>query len=76
MVGAALPMLGLPGFVLIAVSELEDEIEQAVQTRWIWRGAGVRAVAASDGRQAVRVRGPTGGGSGDHVDLAQTALAV
>ena len=54
---AATAMLGLPGFVLIAVSELEDEIEQAVQTTADMVGCtGCGAVAVSHGRRPVRVR--------------------
>jgi transposase len=60
---AATVMLGLPGFVLVAVSEVEGELEQAVETaeaEEFCRGCGARAVP--HGRRPVRVRDlPTAG---------------
>lgn len=50
-------MLGLAGFVLLAVSELDGELEQAVETTAVeefCRVCGVRAVP--HGRRPVRVR--------------------
>jgi transposase len=60
---AATAMLGLPGFVLLAVSELGGELEQAVETTSgedFCRGCGVAAVLHD--RRPVRVRDlPVGG---------------
>ena len=54
---AATAMLGLPGFVLLAVSEVDGELEQAVETiaeREFCGSCGV--LAAPHGRRPVRVR--------------------
>lgn len=60
---ASTAMLGLPGLVLVAVSELDGELEQAVETTatatWC-QGCGVQA--KPHGRRVVRVRDlPCGG---------------
>ena len=60
---ASTTMLGLPGLVLVAVSEVDGELEQAVETTsstaWC-QGCGVAATA--HGRRVVRVRDPPCGG--------------
>jgi hypothetical protein len=50
-------LLGLPGFVLLAVSEYDGELEQAVETTGdLVGGRGCGAVAAPHARRPVRVR--------------------
>ena len=60
---AATVMLGLPGFLLLAVSEYDGELEQAVETTTtedFCRGCGV--LARPHARRPVRVRDlPSGG---------------
>ena len=60
---AATAMLGLPGFVLLAVSEWDGELEQAIETtaaEEFCGGCGVRA--RPHGRRPVRVRDLPAGG--------------
>lgn len=60
---AATAMLGLPGFVLLAVSELDGEVEQAIESVEDvvgCPGCGVRA--ALHDRRPVRVRDLPGAG--------------
>ena len=56
-VSAGTALLGLDGFVLLAVSQVEGELEQAVETTaaqdWC---AGCGVSASAHGRRVVRVR--------------------
>lgn len=73
---AATAMLGLAGFVLLAVSELGGEVEQAIETTDRVVGCPGRGVLARlHDRRPVRA-GLAGGGPGGDADLGEAGLAV
>jgi hypothetical protein len=70
-------LLGLPGFVVLAVSEYAGEVEQAVQTDAVegWcPGCGVRARLHD--RRPSWVRGSAGRGAAGDAGLGQAGLAL
>ena len=76
-VSAATAMLGLDGFVLLAVSEQDGELEQAVETTTtvdFCRSCGVQARLHD--RRPTCGAGPAVGGPAGDVGVGQAGLAV
>lgn len=74
---AAAAMLGLPGFVVLAVSEVDGELEQAIETTVDLVGCPeCGAVAQLHDRRPCWVRDLPAGGLTGHFGVGQAGLAL